>query len=55
MLRMLGRDEVESTVAEHGGVEVGCEFCNEQYCFDGSEARAVFGGESGAPAQATRR
>ena len=54
MLRMLGREEVESIVAEHGEVEVNCEFCNERYRFEGDEARAVFAGESGAPAQATR-
>ena len=54
MLRMLGRDEVESIVEEHGEVEVNCEFCNERYRFDGGEARAVFAGESGATARSTR-
>jgi molecular chaperone Hsp33 len=54
MLRMLGPDEVESIVAEHGEVEVNCEFCNERYRFDGGEARAVFAGESGATARTTR-
>ncbi len=41
-LRIAGRDEVESILAEHGGVEVTCEFCNRRYTLDPSEARAVF-------------
>ena len=42
MLRMLGRDEVLSIVAERGEVEVSCEFCNQGYRFDGDEAAQVF-------------
>ena len=30
MLRMLGRDEVQSILEERGTVEVNCEFCNRQ-------------------------
>ncbi len=34
MLRMLGREEVESVLEEQGKIEVQCEFCNRQYRFD---------------------
>jgi molecular chaperone Hsp33 len=48
MLRMLGRDEVRSIVAERGEVEVNCEFCNQRYAFDGGEAEQVFSGAHAA-------
>jgi molecular chaperone Hsp33 len=34
MLRALGADEVKSILAEHGKVEVSCEFCGREYRFD---------------------
>lgn len=42
MLRMIGRDEVESIIEERSEVEVHCEFCNERYVFDKVDADAVF-------------
>ncbi len=42
MLRMLGRDEVESVLAEQGEVEVRCEFCNEAWRFDAVDCAALF-------------
>lgn len=42
MLRMLGREEVNSIMVEHGEVEVHCEFCNQRYVFDRVDADAVF-------------
>ncbi|MGY0197680.1 Hsp33 family molecular chaperone HslO [Leptothrix sp. BB-4] len=42
MLNGLGRDEVESVLAERGQVEVGCEFCGIQYHFDPIDAAALF-------------
>lgn len=38
MLQMLGREEVESIIAERGAVDVGCEFCGAQYRFDPVDA-----------------
>lgn len=38
MLRMLGREEVDSVLAERGVVEVGCEFCGRQWRFDPIDA-----------------
>jgi molecular chaperone Hsp33 len=52
MLHMLGRDEVDSIVAERGEVEVDCEFCNQRYRFDRNAAATVFA--AGAQAAATR-
>ena len=42
MLRMLGREEVDSILAERGNVEVHCEFCNQRYVFDRVDADAAF-------------
>jgi molecular chaperone Hsp33 len=42
MLEGLGREEVDSIVAERGHVEVGCEFCGTQYRFDAVDAADVF-------------
>jgi len=42
MLRGLGREEVDSIIAERGEVEVGCEFCGRQYRFDAIDAATLF-------------
>ncbi len=42
MLKSLGREEVESIIAEQGLVEVGCDFCGAQYHFDPVDAAQVF-------------
>lgn len=42
MLRMLGRDEVASILAERGRVDVDCEFCNRHYAFDAVDAEHIF-------------
>jgi len=42
MLKSLGREEVESIIAEQGRVEVGCDFCGAQYHFDPVDAAQVF-------------
>lgn len=42
MLRMLGREEVDSILAERGDIEVHCEFCNQLYVFDRVDADAAF-------------
>jgi molecular chaperone Hsp33 len=46
MLTMLGRDEVESILAEKGEVDVHCEFCNERYVFDPVDAAMLFAASS---------
>jgi molecular chaperone Hsp33 len=42
MLRSLGREEVDSVLAEFGQVEVRCEFCSRSYRFDVVDATALF-------------
>jgi molecular chaperone Hsp33 len=42
MLRMLGREEVDTILAERADVEVHCEFCNQRYVFDRVDVDAVF-------------
>ena len=42
MIRSLGRDEVESILAERSEVEVGCDFCGQQYVFDAVDAAQIF-------------
>ena len=42
MLRGLGREEVDSIIAERGEVEVGCEFCGQQYRFDAVDVGELF-------------
>jgi molecular chaperone Hsp33 len=49
-LRLIGRDEVESILAEQGSVDVTCEFCNRRYTLDAAEARALFDGDDVAHA-----
>lgn len=42
MLRGLGHDEAKSIIEEQGQIEVGCEFCNQQYIFDTIDAEEIF-------------
>jgi molecular chaperone Hsp33 len=42
MLKMLGREEVDSVVEERGSVEVHCEFCNQRYEFDPVDVAQLF-------------
>ena len=42
LLRSLGRDEVESMLAEQGAIEVTCEFCNRVYRVDPVDGAALF-------------
>lgn len=42
MLKMLGREEADSVVAERGVVEVNCDFCNQNYQFDAIDVAHLF-------------
>ncbi|MDN0073805.1 Hsp33 family molecular chaperone HslO [Crenobacter sp. SG2303] len=42
MLKMLGGEEVGDIVLEQGSVEIGCDFCNQQYVFDEDDVRELF-------------
>jgi molecular chaperone Hsp33 len=42
MIRGLGVEEAESILVERGEVEVGCDFCGKQYCFDAVDVAQLF-------------
>jgi molecular chaperone Hsp33 len=42
MLRGLGREEVDSLIAEQGQAEVGCDFCGAMYHFDAVDVGEMF-------------
>jgi len=42
MLKMLGREEVDSVIEERGHVEIHCEFCNQRYEFDPVDVAQLF-------------
>ena len=41
MLRLLGKQELESILAELGKIEVNCDFCNKHYSFDAVDAAQI--------------
>ena len=42
MFKMLGREEVDSILAERDNLEVFCQFCNQRYEFDKVDAELMF-------------
>ncbi len=42
MIRSLGVEEAESILAERQEIEVGCDFCGQQYRFDAVDAAQIF-------------
>ena len=42
MIHSLGTAEAESIIAERGDIEVGCDFCGQQYRFDAVDAAQIF-------------
>lgn len=42
MIESLGAQEVESILAERPDIEVGCDFCGQQYRFDAVDAAQIF-------------
>lgn len=42
MLRLLGREEVESVLSEREKVDVNCEFCGQHYAFDAVDCAHLF-------------
>jgi molecular chaperone Hsp33 len=44
-LRALGEEELEGILQEQGRIEVGCEFCGENYLFDRVDVETLLSGE----------
>ncbi len=42
MIHSLGVEEADSIIAERGHIEVGCDFCGQQYHFDPVDAAQIF-------------
>ena len=42
MIRGLGQEEAESILADHGEIDVACDFCGQQYRFDAVDAARIF-------------
>lgn len=55
MLLSLGREEVDSILAERGDVEIVCDFCNARYAFDAVDIGQLFAAGGTAEADASTR
>jgi molecular chaperone Hsp33 len=42
MIRSLGREEADSILSERELIEVGCDFCGQQYRYDAIDAAQLF-------------
>ncbi|MES2188312.1 MAG: Hsp33 family molecular chaperone HslO [Pseudomonadota bacterium] len=49
MIRSLGSEEADGILAERGDIEVGCEFCGQQYRFDAVDTAQIFTDKLGLP------
>jgi molecular chaperone Hsp33 len=50
MLKMLGREEVDSALAELGQLSIDCDFCGQNYAFDKVDCAQLFAADSGTRA-----
>jgi molecular chaperone Hsp33 len=50
MLKMLGREEVESALADLGSLGINCDFCGKHYDFDKVDCAQLFAGDAAAGA-----
>jgi len=55
MIRALGYDEAHSIIEEQGKIQVGCEFCNQQYTFDSVDTEALFASHVTPPTPETKQ
>ncbi len=46
MLQMLGREEIESVLAEQGQVAINCDFCGQHYSYDAVDCAQLFIGNA---------
>lgn len=54
MLRMLGKDEINSIIEERGNIEVHCDFCNTLYSFDKVDAAQLLVAETATTAPSSK-
>jgi len=53
MIVALGRPEAMDIINEQGKIQVDCEFCNAQYCFNPQETEKLFSDNKNTPSSAT--
>jgi molecular chaperone Hsp33 len=46
MLKMLGKEEVDSALADLGGLDIDCDFCGRHYAFDAVDCMQLFAAEA---------
>jgi molecular chaperone Hsp33 len=49
MIRGLGQAEADSILAERENIEVGCDFCGQQYHYDAVDAAHIFAHDAPLP------
>ncbi|HED36109.1 MAG TPA: Hsp33 family molecular chaperone HslO [Gammaproteobacteria bacterium] len=54
MILALGQPEAMDIINEQGKIQVDCEFCNAQYCFNPQETKKLFSDNKNTPPSATR-
>jgi molecular chaperone Hsp33 len=54
VLRNLGREEMQTLLAEQGQIQVDCEFCNQHYAFDAVDVERLLREDAPAVVSATR-
>ncbi|MGL4750008.1 MAG: Hsp33 family molecular chaperone HslO, partial [Shewanella sp.] len=50
-IKTIDQAEVEAILAEDGKVEMGCEYCNAKYVFDGIDIAAIYANGTGSNTQ----
>jgi molecular chaperone Hsp33 len=50
MLRMLGREEIDSALADLGSLAIDCDFCGQHYAFDAVDCAQLFAADTLADA-----
>ena len=46
MLKMLGKEEIDSALAELGGLDIDCDFCGRHYAFDAVDCMQLFASQA---------
>jgi molecular chaperone Hsp33 len=54
-LRVMGPDDLNTLIKEHGSVSVDCEFCNQHYEFDAVDVEQIFASANPTDAPPTRQ
>jgi molecular chaperone Hsp33 len=53
-LRLMGRDDIESLLEQHGQVDARCQFCNKRYVFNAAALSTLFAEHSNVSGNTTK-